>query len=156
MSESIGQRIRRLRLAAGIRFQKQLANQIGIDPASLNQIEQGYRVPRLVTIEKLALALGVTRDVILDGDTGALPQQPKAAPEPPRKQAGAADDAESPAISQATERAIAAVVQTAIFDVLSGFVESISDTINATRAAPDAGRKTGASSHRPARRTPRH
>jgi transcriptional regulator with XRE-family HTH domain len=87
--ETIGQRIRRLRLSAGFRFQKDFAKAIGIDPASLNQIEQGYRVPKLQNVEKMATALGVSRDLILDGESAARAMPPRpyvaepvAAPEP--------------------------------------------------------------------------
>jgi transcriptional regulator with XRE-family HTH domain len=89
-TETIGNRIRRLRLAKGIRFQKDFANMIGIDPASLNQIEQGYRVPKLQTVDKMATALGVSRDLIIDGESAAraMPPrsyvaEPEAAPEQP-------------------------------------------------------------------------
>lgn len=77
VTETIGQRIRRLRMAKGIRFQKDLAKMIEIDPASLNQIEQGYRVPKLSTVDKMATALGVTRDLILDGEPAARAMPPR-------------------------------------------------------------------------------
>lgn len=77
VTETIGNRIRRLRLKQGIRFQKDLAKMISIDPASLNQIEQGYRVPKLATVDKLATALGVSRNVILDGEKAASAMPPR-------------------------------------------------------------------------------
>lgn len=75
--ETIGTRIRRLRMAKGI-SQADLAKSAGLHPSSLNQIEKGKRAPGRATIDSLARQLETTRNVIIDGErqeTAAAPRQ---------------------------------------------------------------------------------
>jgi transcriptional regulator with XRE-family HTH domain len=75
-SETLGERLVRLRLQRGWRYQKELAKAIGVDPSTLNQIEKDRRPPSSSTTDALARVLGVTRDEIIDGETG--PRSPMA------------------------------------------------------------------------------
>jgi transcriptional regulator with XRE-family HTH domain len=71
------QRIRELRNQKGV-SQARLAVEAGMDPATLNRIEQGKGNPNLKTLEKLADALGVSLTGLLEEEA------PKAqAPPPP-------------------------------------------------------------------------
>jgi transcriptional regulator with XRE-family HTH domain len=54
---SVGEQVRRLRLAAGL-TQHQLACRTGSSQPALAHIEAGRRTPTLSTLEKLARALG--------------------------------------------------------------------------------------------------
>jgi transcriptional regulator with XRE-family HTH domain len=56
--EALMDRIRELRNIKGV-SQARLAVTAGMDPATLNRIEQGKGNPNLKTLEKLADALGV-------------------------------------------------------------------------------------------------
>lgn len=71
--ETIGSRIARIRRASGLQ-QQELARRSGLHTSSLNQIERGKRTPTTATIERIATALEVHRDVLLDGE--AAPQAP--------------------------------------------------------------------------------
>lgn len=62
----IGTRIRRLRMARGY-SQSEFARAVNVHPSTMNQIEQGRRLPKTNTISAMAHTLGVTRDEILDG-----------------------------------------------------------------------------------------
>ena len=65
--ESLGSRIRRLRLEQGI-SQEALALRIGCPGhANISRYESGSRVPSMESIDKLANALGVTRRYLLTG-----------------------------------------------------------------------------------------
>jgi transcriptional regulator with XRE-family HTH domain len=74
--ELIGARVRRLRREKTALNQAELARAISIDPATLNQIEQGKRQPSAQTITRLAEYLGVSRDYLMDG----APAQGQSAP----------------------------------------------------------------------------
>lgn len=110
-NETLGQRITRLRLAAGWKLQKDFAKAIGIDPSALNQLERDKRPPRLETVDKMAHVLSVSRDLILDGDR-ARDGKPDAVPRPrpspptnraPRTQTNAAEAPRPQAHARTTE-----------------------------------------------------
>lgn len=140
VTETLGQRVRRLRLAKGIRFQKDLAKMVGMDPASMNQIEQGYREPKRATVDKLALALGTTREYIYEGERSAararvhppavesapeIASEPheKAPPDPVRSRH--AEYTEQREYDPDLHALIRASVQAAISDELSDFTTDI-------------------------------
>jgi transcriptional regulator with XRE-family HTH domain len=100
--ETIGARIRRLRMAHQL-SQKQLALDIGLNPSSLNQIEKGKRIPGSHTVSGLAARLGVSRDLLMDGEASAAP-----APRPERE--------------HAERDPLSAAVQAAIREELAGIV----------------------------------
>lgn len=52
----LGKRIRELRKRQGIK-QEQLAELVGVEPASISNIENGYNYPSFQNLEKIALAL---------------------------------------------------------------------------------------------------
>ena len=59
---ALGEQVRALRVAAGI-TQAELADRIGTSQPAVAHLEGGRRTPTLVTLQKLAQALG--RDVTL-------------------------------------------------------------------------------------------
>lgn len=59
--ESIGMRLRDLRLARGVGV-RELARQIGVSPSMLSQIERGSVNPSVSTLFRLAEALGTSTD----------------------------------------------------------------------------------------------
>jgi transcriptional regulator with XRE-family HTH domain len=69
---SVGEQVRRLRLAAGL-TQQQLACRTGSSQPALAHIEAGRRTPTLSTLEKLARALG--HDLVV-----VVPSQPQESP----------------------------------------------------------------------------
>jgi transcriptional regulator with XRE-family HTH domain len=79
-NETLGQRLVRLRLQRGWRYQKDLAKAIGADPSTLNQIEKDRRMPSGGTADALARVLNVPKDELLYGDTSA---RKATAPSPP-------------------------------------------------------------------------
>jgi len=69
-SETIGSRIRGLRLAAGISG-AQLAKRSGRSEALIHQLEQGRTLrPRVDTLAAIASVLGVTIDSLVHGPGG--------------------------------------------------------------------------------------
>jgi transcriptional regulator with XRE-family HTH domain len=93
-SETLGERLVRLRLQRGWRYQKELAKAIGVDPSTLNQIEKDRRPPSSSTTDALARVLGVTRDEIIDGETG--PRSPMATSPTPSTRAQRDQRAQTP------------------------------------------------------------
>jgi transcriptional regulator with XRE-family HTH domain len=63
---SLGQRIRELRGERGLR-QRQLAEQAGLTPSMVSQIESERLTPSLHTLGKLASALGIPMAMLFDG-----------------------------------------------------------------------------------------
>jgi transcriptional regulator with XRE-family HTH domain len=59
--ETLGQRLQRLRLAAGL-TQEQLAEGSGVPVWSLRNWEHDHRLPGLAPVYKLAKALGITME----------------------------------------------------------------------------------------------
>lgn len=57
--KKFGERIRKLRKEKGL-SQEDLANEIEMDLTSINEIEQGHRSPKLLTIYKISRALRVS------------------------------------------------------------------------------------------------
>jgi transcriptional regulator with XRE-family HTH domain len=68
MSGRFAANLRRLRLVAGL-SQEELAFRADIHRTQISFIESGKRVPRLDTLVKLAGALGVTTNDLVDGIT---------------------------------------------------------------------------------------
>ena len=64
--EIFGSTVRELRKARGL-SQEKLALEIGMDLTSVNEIERGKRNPTLMTIVKIAGALGVRPADLLSG-----------------------------------------------------------------------------------------
>jgi transcriptional regulator with XRE-family HTH domain len=62
----LGQRVRALRLERGLQ-QRQLADQAGLTPSMVSQIESGRLTPSLHTLGRLAAALGVPIASLFDG-----------------------------------------------------------------------------------------
>lgn len=58
-AKKLGENIRRIRLAKGM-TQGDVCGKIGADVAYLSNVESGKKNPTLATIEKIAKALGVT------------------------------------------------------------------------------------------------
>jgi transcriptional regulator with XRE-family HTH domain len=56
--EQLGVNLRRLRWAAGL-TQMELSNRSGLDMAEISRLERGKKDPRLTTIVRLAVGLGV-------------------------------------------------------------------------------------------------
>ena len=63
---ALGARVRELRKKAGY-SQEDVAFRAGIHRTQVSLLESGSRMPRVETLVKLAGALGVTTDEILDG-----------------------------------------------------------------------------------------
>jgi len=63
---SIGRNIKDLRERRGL-SQEELADKIGKTRSAVSQYESGKIVPRMGTIEDLAFAFDVTKDVIING-----------------------------------------------------------------------------------------
>ena len=68
MSGRFAANLRRLRLVAGL-SQEELAFRADIHRTQISFIESGKRLPRLDTLVKLAGALGVTTNDLVDGIT---------------------------------------------------------------------------------------
>jgi transcriptional regulator with XRE-family HTH domain len=68
MSGRFAANLRRLRLVAGL-SQEELAFRADIHRTQISFIESGKRMPRLDTLVKLAGALGVTTNDLVDGIT---------------------------------------------------------------------------------------
>lgn len=68
---SIGDRIRRKRI--GLRLtQLDLAKQLGITPQHVSAIEKNHRLPSIEILDKLAEALGVSIDFLVNGHSSIL------------------------------------------------------------------------------------
>jgi transcriptional regulator with XRE-family HTH domain len=63
-STGIGLRIKRERIRKGF-TQAELANKAGLTPGAISQFETGARDPNSESLQKLALALSVTADLLL-------------------------------------------------------------------------------------------
>jgi transcriptional regulator with XRE-family HTH domain len=63
-----GEALRRAREAAGM-TQEQVGNLCDMDPSAVSRLERGQRNPRLVTVVRLAHAIGVPPKELLDGVT---------------------------------------------------------------------------------------
>ncbi len=70
MSESVGKRVRRLRLAAGL-SQRECSSP-GVSFAYISRIEAGARTPSVKALRKLADKLGVTTEYLETGATDTL------------------------------------------------------------------------------------
>jgi transcriptional regulator with XRE-family HTH domain len=63
---ALGKNVRTRRDSAGL-TQEQLGDKAGLDPTYISGIERGVRNPSVLSIERLARALGVSVSEILDG-----------------------------------------------------------------------------------------
>lgn len=72
LASSIGKNVRRLRDARTL-TQAELASAAGTGLHSVNDIEKGKRLPTLVTVRRIALALGATVDDLCTNPTGTPP-----------------------------------------------------------------------------------
>lgn len=70
MAESVGQRIKRLRLAAGL--SQRDCSSPGVSYAYISRIEAGARTPSVKALRKLADKLGVTTEYLETGATDTL------------------------------------------------------------------------------------
>lgn len=60
-----GERIRKYRKEAGL-TQKELGERLGVSQQHIAQYENGKRIPKIETIDKIAVALNVSRNDLLD------------------------------------------------------------------------------------------
>ena len=75
IDEGVALRVRELRLARGW-SQDQLAVESGLSKDGISRIERGDRIPRLDTLEEIAVALGISLPQLVDvGEP--LPEIPK-------------------------------------------------------------------------------
>lgn len=63
---NFGANVRKIRKDAGL-SQKQLASEIGITQAMLNQVERGFKIPSLVVCLDIAKVLNTTVDELAKG-----------------------------------------------------------------------------------------
>ena len=146
--ESFGARVVRLRLTKGIRYQKDFAPLIGIDVATLNQIERDKRSPRIETLSSMAAVLGVSRDLLIDGEPGEPAQAPPL--RPPKEPRKPAREEASP-----VERVdISAAVQEAVFGAFASILVELAESFTARHEA-NAPRETRGSGARKAARAAR-
>lgn len=66
-TETVGERINRLRESKEL-YQWQLAKRVGIQQATLCQIEKGRHYPTIWTAHDIAKALGVSLDYLVTGE----------------------------------------------------------------------------------------
>jgi transcriptional regulator with XRE-family HTH domain len=78
-SKGIGARIRAARKAAGF-TQAELAEAVGVEPESINRIENAKLSPSRGTLQKVAKALGVKLTDLLDDDAGVQVPKPVLTP----------------------------------------------------------------------------
>lgn len=64
---SFGSSLRKKRLEAGINTQEKLASLAGLDRTYIGGVEQGRRNPTLLSLEKIANALGISLSELLEG-----------------------------------------------------------------------------------------
>ena len=64
-TKRIGQQIKKARISAGM-TQKELAEKLGIPYQGIGQWERGIRTPKLETLQRIAAAMGVPVESILD------------------------------------------------------------------------------------------
>lgn len=72
----VGWNLRRLRTARGLTIEE-LGDQAMLDPSSVARIERGTANPGIMTIEKLAAALGVPLvEFVVEPEGGKAPPRP--------------------------------------------------------------------------------
>jgi transcriptional regulator with XRE-family HTH domain len=144
--ELIGARVRRLRREKTTLNQAELARAIRIDPATLNQIEQGKRQPSAQTISRLAEFLGVSRDYLMDG----APTQNPAAPSSPNVSTEAPAIPETAAPRQGFD--FSAAVSQEVYATLSTvFAQLAADCHSRSAAHADREAPRRGTAERPAR-----
>ena len=67
-----GRALRQLRQAASLSL-RELAGRSGISPSMISDIERGTKSPTIVTVIRLAQALGVSASALVDGGVGPAP-----------------------------------------------------------------------------------
>ncbi|RLI43580.1 DNA-binding protein [Candidatus Bathyarchaeota archaeon] len=70
MTGGLGENLRRIRQTKQV-TQAELARVVGVDPTFISKLELGKRLPSLPILLKLATALNVTIDELLDNNTPA-------------------------------------------------------------------------------------
>src|SRR5689334_14969500 len=80
----LGARIRATRKAAGL-TQAELAEAVGVEPESINRIENAKLNPSRDTLQKVAKVLGVKLSNLVDDDASAPVRVPKPALTPARR-----------------------------------------------------------------------
>jgi transcriptional regulator with XRE-family HTH domain len=78
----IGENVRRFRLAADL-SQEAVAERMGVDRAYVSALEQGTRNPTVITLDRVAEALGVKPARLLDDEPAGeevVPAKRKRAP----------------------------------------------------------------------------
>jgi transcriptional regulator with XRE-family HTH domain len=71
--QEIGERLRKLRVAAGYANQVEYADALNISPQRYNHWERGRRLPDLWAIGRICSMTGATADWIFFGRVGAMP-----------------------------------------------------------------------------------
>lgn len=131
-SETLGARIKRLRMALGLQ-QVELAEKAGIHAATLNQIEKNKRAPSANSITNLAAVLNVSRDALVDGEKPPAKAPTPTANEPNPRYVNATED---PHFSEA--------VQAATAEIFSDIAHAILDALTSRREARAGGQATRA------------
>lgn len=143
--ETLGARVRRLRRERTDLNQAELARAIHIDPATLNQIEQGKRKPSAETISRLAERLGVSRDYLIDGQDKPVPPEP-----PPRHDTAPTEEsATSGEAARSPDSGFQAALQAEIYATLATVFAGLAADLEA-RSTTHVDRKA-APSRRPQR-----
>jgi len=62
---TLGDRIRRARTELRL-SQEELANRVGVRQSAISAFETGEKTPRIETLQRLAVALGISTAVLLD------------------------------------------------------------------------------------------
>lgn len=106
----IAQRIRDLRTTRTKFAQGELAKRAGIDPATMNQIEQAKRLPDLATVLSLAEQLGVQPSAILDDGAEAT-----------------ARDATTPGVQPVSVSALQAATTASLASLVATLVAALGD-----------------------------
>lgn len=131
---AFGQRLVTLRQAKGLHAY-QVAQLIGVDPATISQLENGRRAtgPEQDTLGRLAGLFEVPIDFLLHGHTDAKSRGSDRSPGP---------DPRDARTSQPVELAdIRAAVSDAIFAIVADLFESLAESRK--RSAPDLRREAG-------------
>lgn len=137
--ETLGERVARLRRDRKIP-QYRLANDIGLHPSSLNQIEKGKRKPQAETISALARVLDVSHDYIMHGKEHG---------------AGTADHAPQDRPQTIDVSAIDQAVRSSIREMLADIINAVSVAIATSDVSAPAERENQRSEAK-SRRTGSH
>ena len=73
VSLRVGRAVKQQRVAAGLSL-RVLAARSGISPSMISEVERGTKSPTVITMMRLAQALGINAGALLDGDTDPAPR----------------------------------------------------------------------------------